>query len=419
MSLLSMLQGQLTSALIGSVAGKLGESESVVSKALGGLIPTILAGMVGKAGTENGLNGLFGMLSKPENSGFLNDLGGLVGTGNIASGDPRDAAGNLIGSLFGDKVGGILGAIGSFAGLRNKDSAGGLLGLAGPLIMGVLGKEIVGKGLNAAGLKNLLLGEKDAIYSAVPAGIASLIGIPAVAHAAPPQSTHTTTATRSASASSVATAPAEEKGGMGFLMWALPAAAIGLLGYFTVCAGPKKPVDVAVEPPAVQEQPVVAAPAPVTEPAALTVDTIPGLDITTFGPGTVEGDLVNFINSGRAPCTEAECWFTLERVTFNTGSDVIDMAKSSDQLGNLVKIANAYPSLKLKFGGYTDNTGNEQKNIDLSNRRAQAIIAKLIELGIAADRMKGEGYGSQFPVADNSTEEGRAQNRRIDVRVDD
>ena len=85
---------------------------------------------------------------------------------------------------------------------------------------------------------------------------------------------------------------------------------------------------------------------------------------------------------------------------------------------NLSKILNAYPDLKVKLGGYTDNSGSEETNKSLSNLRAQTAKLKLIESGIAADRVEAEGYGSQFPVCpENDSDECKAKNRRIDVRV--
>lgn len=358
------------------------------------------------------------MLNKPENAGFLNDLGGLVGSGNLAHGDPRDAAGNLVGSLFGDKTGGILNAIMSVAGLRNRDSAGGLLSLAGPLIMGVLGKEIIGKGLNPAGLLNMLMGEKDKIQAAIPGPIASLIGLPSMAGTTPAAAP--VAAARPAAAASVAT-PAydgDRKGG-NWLMWLLPVAALGLLTW--VVFGRGKPADDAVVATVPVTAPDVVVPvepelAPVAiDPASIV---IPGLDMTTFGEGTVERSLVGFINSDRAPCTDSDCWFTLDRVTFDTAKSTIDMGRSTEQLNNLKLIMDAYPTLKLKFGGYTDNTGNEAANMKLSTDRASAIVTALAGMGVGADRMRSEGYGPQFPVDDNTTEDGRAKNRRIDVRVD-
>ncbi|WP_185204452.1 sodium-translocating pyrophosphatase [Chryseobacterium sp. C3] len=110
-------------------------------------------------------------------------------------------------------------------------------------------------------------------------------------------------------------------------------------------------------------------------------------------------------------------WFTIENLYFETGSSDLK-AGSEVQLLNLVEIMNAYPTLKIKLGGYTDNSGNEESNQKLSNLRAQTAKLKLLELGISGDRVEAEGYGSQHPVcAANDTDECMAKNRRIDVRV--
>jgi K(+)-stimulated pyrophosphate-energized sodium pump len=107
----------------------------------------------------------------------------------------------------------------------------------------------------------------------------------------------------------------------------------------------------------------------------------------------------------------------LENLYFETGSS--DLKAGSDvQLNNLAEILNAYPDVKIKLGGYTDNTGNEESNQKLSNLRAQTAKLKLLELGISSDRVEAEGYGSQHPVCEaNDTDECKAKNRRIDVRV--
>ncbi|SDH88031.1 K(+)-stimulated pyrophosphate-energized sodium pump [Chryseobacterium taeanense] len=112
-----------------------------------------------------------------------------------------------------------------------------------------------------------------------------------------------------------------------------------------------------------------------------------------------------------------DTWFTLENLYFETGSGELRTGAEA-QLLNLVEILNAYPEMKIKLGGYTDNTGNEESNQKLSNLRAQTAKLKLLELGIAGDRIETEGYGAQHPVCeDNDTDECKAKNRRIDVRV--
>ena len=110
-------------------------------------------------------------------------------------------------------------------------------------------------------------------------------------------------------------------------------------------------------------------------------------------------------------------WYTIENLFFQSGSSNLK-PESEVQLNNLAEILNAYPTLKVKLGGYTDNTGNEDTNLKLSSLRAKTAKLKLLEMGISADRVEAEGYGSKFPVCENNdTEECKAQNRRIDVRV--
>lgn len=163
-----------------------------------------------------------------------------------------------------------------------------------------------------------------------------------------------------------------------------------------------------------------AAPAPVIEavpeaPAEF-VRNLGGAELRGAADG-VESKLIGFIEAGREPCTDKDCWFTFDRLTFKTGSAELDMDQSAAQIENIHRILGAFPSVQLKIGGYTDNTGSDEGNMALSQARADAVVAAVAALGSAPERMDAEGYGAQFPVASNDTEEGRAQNRRIDVRV--
>ena len=74
----------------------------------------------------------------------------------------------------------------------------------------------------------------------------------------------------------------------------------------------------------------------------------------------------------------------------------------------------AFPELKFKITGHTDNKGNKQKNKALSLERANAVKAWLVEREIDGSRLQTEGMGQAKPIADNNTEAGRAKNRRIE-----
>ena len=81
-----------------------------------------------------------------------------------------------------------------------------------------------------------------------------------------------------------------------------------------------------------------------------------------------------------------------------------------------VDIDEEAPSL-VDVLGHTDSTGSEASNKALSERRAQAVAAHLKSRGVATARIATRGYGASFPIADNATEQGRATNRRVEIKV--
>jgi outer membrane protein OmpA-like peptidoglycan-associated protein len=111
-----------------------------------------------------------------------------------------------------------------------------------------------------------------------------------------------------------------------------------------------------------------------------------------------------------------ETWFNIDQITFDTGSARI-APTSKAQLDNLAAILKSCPTVNLAVAGYTDNVGPAESNLRLSRNRANAVVARLTNEGVPPTRLTSEGYGEESPIADNATAEGRAENRRIAMRV--
>lgn len=148
---------------------------------------------------------------------------------------------------------------------------------------------------------------------------------------------------------------------------------------------------------------------------AVNVD-LPGGTSISVGKNSSLYSLVEMLKNNDQELLNSSKWFSLQGVYFESGKMELKPG-SETALQNVAAILKAYPAVKLKMGGYTDNTGDSVANVTLSGQRATTAMNTLINMGIDANRLKSEGYGPQFPVADNMTPEGRAKNRRIDIRV--
>lgn len=105
----------------------------------------------------------------------------------------------------------------------------------------------------------------------------------------------------------------------------------------------------------------------------------------------------------------------LHGVTFATNSARLTR-ESDDDLNRVAEALAANPEVRVEVGGHTDNTGTDAVNNRLSKARAKAVVDYLVAKGIAPSRLTSRGYGSTQPVADNKTADGRAQNRRVELK---
>jgi len=108
--------------------------------------------------------------------------------------------------------------------------------------------------------------------------------------------------------------------------------------------------------------------------------------------------------------------FVLEGVSFVTGSDEITAASRS-VLNEVAETLIRNGDVNVEVAGYTDDRGNSDFNQTLSQKRAESVKAYLQSSGVAASRMIVKGYGEDSPIADNSTAEGRAKNRRVELHI--
>ncbi len=103
-------------------------------------------------------------------------------------------------------------------------------------------------------------------------------------------------------------------------------------------------------------------------------------------------------------------------IRFDSGSDV-PRPESNATLDEVAGTLKQDPKLRLLVEGHTDSTNTDAYNLDLSQRRAQAVVALLVKRGVDAGRLKAEGFGRTKPVADNETAQGRSLNRRVEISI--
>ena len=393
-NLLDSLTGLVTPDVVSAASRHLGDSESAISTGLGASFSSILLGLAAKSGSPESLRPAFDLITSPANDGSaLEDPRQLLSAGPAS---PITSLGsNFLKSIFGSRLPTITNALGNTVGLRGS-SAASLLNMAAPLVMGLLGNRVRKARLDPTGLSDLLAGQRDRILNAAPAGVSSALGIGDIPRFYPQQM--------------VMDPPRESSGSR----WLWPA--LAALALIAVLWGLTRDGHVTTQVAAMD---VTGAVTSVSDAAgefgALVTRKLPGgLEVNVPERGT-ESNLIAFIEDPRKPVDEST-WLDFDRLNFETGSAELQ-ATSREQLLNVAAVLKAYPGVELKIGGYTDSTGDAAANLQLSQARADNVRKELISNGIEPDRIETEGYGSAHPIADNSTAEGRAKNRRISLHV--
>ena len=474
-SLMEALQGLVTPAMLKTASSTLGESEGALTSGLGAIVSKLLSALVAGTGDSSLMNTVAGLVaSQARDPGALSDVAGLL-TGSLPTSTAAIAGNQLIGSLFGVKEGGIAQAAAAAAGLKPLSGAS-LMALAGPLVLGAMGKAPGASSLTGTALTALLNSERSSLLGAIaPAATAAAsAGVAAVKQAASTVAAAPVAATATAAATAVKTATSEavsattaqvaavtgaaaatasaaartvaaeairpvaaSPGGSGLsrLLWFIPLLVIGGFGWYvwdtkiahkamTPAVEEKKAAPAAAPEPMPEKKAEAPAAAPAPEPApAVAVDAgngmlklaLPGGESITYAKDGVESQLINFLQDASS-VIDKKTWFNFDRLNFETGSTTLT-AESKDQVSNIAAILKSFPTASIKIGGYTDNVGQPESNLKLSDERAKKVMSELEVIGIDAGRLQAEGYGEQFPIADNGTDDGRAKNRRTALSV--
>ena len=399
-SMLDSILALITPEMKQALAARLGESPQTVQTGLGTAAAATLAGLASKAGDASFLGQIINMASGTSGQSILGNLSSLASDG--PSGATAELVNKFLPTVFGGNLNQMTSVLSQKAGV-SPSSMSGLLKIAAPLIIGFLGKLHSSGSLSLGSLAGMLRSEAPNLGKYVPTNLFS--------GASP---------TASRAVSEVVDRQEPKKSALWLVLLGVAAAILlSWLVYRALNAGK------------VDTQSPMSTAANAVDNAASTGGNVAnsawaalGEFFRVRGPdGTelniprlgVENKLILFIQNP-ASSVDTDTWFDFDRLLFDTGQATLQPA-SQEQLQNIALILKAYPNVKIRIGGYTDNTGDAGSNMRLSEARADSVMAALVALGVDSSRMTAKGYGQDHALGDNATEEGRQKNRRISMRV--
>jgi OmpA-OmpF porin, OOP family len=395
----SLLEGVLalvTPEMKQALASRLGESPTAIQSGLGTAAAATLGGLVNKAGDSSFLTQIIGLVSGSSGQSILNSLSSVGSTGQTSG--VSDIVNRFLTMVFGGQQNQVAGVISQKAGISSS-TATSLLQAAVPLILGFFAKMHTSGSLSAGSSAGMLSAEAPNLQKFLPSGFLG----------------NFSSAASGVGSKAVAAEHAVEEKAKGMNWMAILGVLIALLVVWFVYR--------ALQGSNVDTKPVTNAAATASNAANSAWAALGSFFKTKLPDGTelnipqygVENKLIQYLQDSSKP-VDKDTWFDFDRLLFDTGSATLQPA-SNEQLGNIAAILKAYPQVKIKIGGYTDNTGDKAANLKLSQDRANNVMAELVALGVASDRLDAQGYGEDHPTADNSTDEGRQKNRRISLRV--
>jgi outer membrane protein OmpA-like peptidoglycan-associated protein len=393
---------------ISNASDILEEDSTRIQKGVSAIIPSVLTGIMNKAGSGDAYEIL--QLSKEATDSRVFSSGS-----NFLSSNHLMARGaDFIKSIFGNRMSEVVNAISSFAGLRSA-SVSSLLSFAAPAALASLGRRVENANMETPDLLAFFIAQKDGILDAIPPGfnLGAALGLSSLSSIGTRLSGEYSALTGHAN---FATETVQKKSGSRWVLTTiLVLAGSGLLWY--LLSGRKNNnthvvSTIMAKDTVVATLATISVPQPVHESIKVVLPN--GEELNAY-KGGIEDQLVTFLKDPNAKASK-NTWFDFDNLNFETGSATIT-PESMTQLQNIADILKAFPNTSIKIGGYTDKTGDERANMKLSQARAEAVVAALKQDGVNTMQVLGaEGYGSQFAkLPSTASDEERRTDRRIAV----
>jgi OmpA-OmpF porin, OOP family len=384
-TIMENLRDLASPAIVSALSQQTIEPELAVSKGLTAAIPAIASTIASRANDQGFVKHLADLAM---NMGAAPHPEAIRALPSSPTGiDTTTPIGGWLSSLFGNNLSDVTSSIARYAGIRGS-SAASLLSVAASLVLGYIGRRMRSDQLSVAGLADLLQGQRAQLAASLPTGFK----MPEL-HA--PYETARTAVPEKAST-----------GWSAPLMALLAVLGIGGLIWW----GVNKPVELARVDVA---EPVSEAVGTSGALGGKFARTLPGnVTINIPAAGSTEDRLSMFLTSDLPGAIRID----FDRIEFESDSAVLT-SRSKEQLDTIATILRAYPRANVTVAGHTDSVGNEAANLALSRARADSVAARLTASGVPLYRVRAKGYGSGRPMADNTTEAGRAKNRRVELEV--
>lgn len=373
-SVMDMAQGFFGGDTLGRVSAWLHETPASTRAAVQDALPASIIGLANQASSEEGSRALLGRFQRGDYPHLEpEEISRAVADPETTDRIVQSNKGFMEG-MFGGKLGGVVDGIAEHAGV-SRTAISKILALAGPVVLGMIGKRAVAQNLDAGGLRNFLGEQKRMAAKQLPGSLSRLLAPAAAVGAAVPVLGHRR---------EPATIETEKR--RVFPWWL-----VGLLAAIAVAVFAWGRRGHREAERAVSQQ--VAAPLP-----ALAAGSVAGLNTYLDG---------NMATPQR---------FVLEDLRFSTDSANIDTS-TRQVLDDVAVVLVAHPSARIRLEGHTDTTGAPEANRVLSQQRADATKQYFVAHGVDAGRIETAGFGADRPTGSNDTAAGRAQNRRTELVV--